>query len=78
MQGVSPHSKAIPRVKPYTNGDQKKFVVFDAEDIVCLVSLVNAVDQSDHMYVISNGDAFDEDMSQLADKVLLHRIRHFL
>lgn len=66
---VSPYSKAIPRVKAYAENEQKKFVVFDADDIMCSVGLVNATDQSSNMYVISTGEAFEEDMSKLAGKV---------
>ncbi|KAG2200633.1 hypothetical protein INT47_007377 [Mucor saturninus] len=67
---VSPYSKAIPRVKPYADNEQKKYVVFDADDIMCSVGLVNAADQSSNMYVISTGDAFEEDIK--ASKKLIN------
>lgn len=66
---VSPFSKAIPRVKPFDVGEPKKFVVFDAGDIVSTVGLVNAVDQSNNKYIVKTGDAFDTDMSITAGSV---------
>ncbi|KAG2211246.1 hypothetical protein INT47_006366 [Mucor saturninus] len=66
---VSPYSKAIPRVKAYSTNEQKKFVVFNAEDIMCSVGLVNTTDHSFNMYVIRTAEAFEEDMSKLAGKV---------
>ncbi|KAG2201559.1 hypothetical protein INT47_007436 [Mucor saturninus] len=70
---VSPYSKAIPRVKPYDEAEQKKFVVFDAEDLLSAVGLVNAVDGSNNIYVIKTGDAFKVDMSSIANRDILKK-----
>ncbi|KAG2209274.1 hypothetical protein INT47_005566 [Mucor saturninus] len=66
---VSPYSKAIPRVKRYDEAEQKQIVIFDAEDLLSAVGLVNAVDGSNNKYVIKTGGAFKVDMSSTAGSV---------
>lgn len=67
--GVSPSSNAVPRVKPYEDNEEKKFVVFEASQIISSVGLINATDEFSYKCVIKTGDAFDRDMRSNTGKV---------
>ena len=66
--GVSPLAKFIPRIQLF-NGRDKKFVVFDARDIISAVGLLDSSDNSAFKYVIKTGDAFAKDMLSTAGKI---------
>jgi hypothetical protein len=64
-QGVAPHSDSIPRVLPFAEDEEKKYVVFDAAHIVTSVGLLDSVDGTKYKTMIR---AFDRNMRATANE----------